>query len=254
MEHAASPQEDITVPIITRHTLAAIGPGAIPPEGALLLVDKPATWTSFDVVAKTRRLLNVKKVGHTGTLDPMATGLLVLCLGKATKLADRIQAGIKEYTGSIRLDATTTTDDAEGEVTGKFTTDDLTPEAIEEAVKGFLGESLQRPPMFSARKVGGQRLYKLARRGEQVDVPAKPITIYDFRITRIELPDIDVHIVCSKGTYIRSIARDLGLRLGSGGYLTALRRTRSGEFRVDDAVTMEMLREAYSPDTNSQTQ
>lgn len=247
------PEEGTPVRIITRQSLSGTDLSQIPPEGMLLVIDKPTTWTSFDVVAKVRRMLNVKKVGHTGTLDPMATGLLVLCLGKATKLADRIQAGIKEYTGTIRLDATTTTDDAEGDVIQEFTTENLTRDLIEEAVGSFLGESLQHPPMFSARKVGGQRLYKLARRGEHVEVPAKPIMIYNFEITRIELPEIDMRIVCSKGTYIRSIARDLGSKLGSGGFLSALRRIRSGDFHVSDAVTIEMLREACSPDTERQT-
>lgn len=215
-------------------------------QGALLLVDKPAGWTSFDVVAKTRGILRVKKVGHTGTLDPMATGLLVLCLGKATKLADQIQAGEKEYQGTIHFGATTPTDDAESEENEQFPTEHLTPEAILETATEFLGESLQAPPMFSARKKDGQRLYKMARRGETVEVEPRRIVISEFRITDITLPDVHFSVVCSKGTYIRSLARDLGRRLGSGAYLTELRRTRSGAFRVDDAVTIGDLQELRS--------
>lgn len=232
------------VDIYTRENLRELPVSAeggmqdIAAKGALLLVDKPAGWTSFDVVAKTRGILKVKKIGHTGTLDPMATGLLVLCLGKATKLADQIQAGEKEYEGTIHFGATTPTDDAESEENEQFPTEHLTPEAIREAAKEFLGESLQTPPMFSARKKDGQRLYKMARRGETVEVEPRSIVISEFNITDIALPDVRFSVVCSKGTYIRSLARDLGRRLGSGAYLTELRRTRSGEFRVEDAVTI----------------
>lgn len=228
-------------PLFSRSNLAGLTPEIIAEQGALLLVDKPIGWTSFDVVAKTRGILRVKKIGHTGTLDPLATGLLVLCLGKATKLADAIQAGEKEYTGTIRFGATTATDDAEGEEIEQFPVDHLTEESIRESAAGFLGESLQAPPMFSARKKDGQRLYKLARRGETVEVPPRPITIREFDITGIALPEVGFRVVCSKGTYIRSLARDMGERLGSGGYLTELRRTRSGTFGVEDAVTMDDL-------------
>lgn len=229
------------VAIFTRANLQDISQEMIAERGALLLVDKPSGWTSFDVVAKSRGILRVKKIGHTGTLDPMATGLLVLCLGKATKLADMIQAGEKEYTGTIHFGATTPTDDAESEENEQFPTDHLTGDAIVKEAAGFLGESLQAPPMFSARKKDGERLYKIARRGETVEVPPRAITITRFDITAIDLPDVRFKVVCSKGTYIRSLARDLGQGLGSGAYLTELRRTRSGAFDVNDAVTMEDL-------------
>jgi tRNA pseudouridine55 synthase len=197
-------------------------------------------------VAKTRNLLRVKKVGHTGTLDPMATGLLIICLGKATKLADRIQAEEKEYTGTIRFGATTPTDDAESEENAQFPVDHLTAESIRSAAAGSIGESMQTPPIFSARKVDGQRLYKLARRGETeetVAIPAKLITVHTFDITGVDLPEARFDIVCSKGTYIRSLARDLGRKLDTGAYLTELRRVRSGLFLVEDAVTIHDLQQ-----------
>lgn len=231
------------VQVYTRRNLSELRPDTAAAEGALLLIDKPSGWTSFDVVAKTRGMLRIKKIGHTGTLDPMATGLLVLCLGKATKLADRIQAEEKEYIGTIHFGATTPTDDAESEENEQFPTEHLTAEAIRAGAERFLGESMQVAPIFSARKVNGQRLYKAARRGETVEIPPKPITIYRFDITEIALPDVRFDVVCSKGTYIRSLARDLGKALGSGAYLTELRRVRSGSFHIDDAVTINDLQE-----------
>lgn len=228
-------------PIIRSGRFADFDPESIGPEGALLLVDKPLEWTSFDVVAKVRRATGIRKIGHAGTLDPLATGLLVVCIGRATKRADEFQAGEKEYTGRFHLGATTPTDDAEGEPEGVVPVDHLTPEEIDRAAESFLGESLQIPPMFSARKVGGKRLYKLARKGIEVERPARPVTIRSFEITSIDLPSVSFRIVCSRGTYIRSIARNLGERLGVGAYLAELRRIRSGEFSVDDAVTIEEL-------------
>ncbi|MBS1913141.1 MAG: tRNA pseudouridine(55) synthase TruB [Bacteroidetes bacterium] len=232
--------------------------GELPPEGALLLVDKPAGWTSFDVVAKSRNLLGVRKVGHTGTLDPMATGLLILCLGRATKLADLLQAEEKEYTGTIVFGATTPTDDADSEPNEYFPTDHLTLESIAHQASRFLGTSMQRAPIYSARKVNGTRLYSLARRGEEVEIPEKPITIQQFDILPPTLTASDSSptavrfvVVCSKGTYIRALARDLGKALGSGAYLTELRRTRSGRFLVDNAVTMPELIEAMGREQNS---
>lgn len=239
-----SERETPNVPIIRRGGLADWDRENLPESGAILLVDKPLTWTSFDVVAVTRRALGVKKVGHAGTLDPLATGLLILCLGRATRLADHFQAERKEYTGTIRLGATTPTEDAEGEEENVVPVDHLTPAMIADAVASFLGTSLQTPPMFSARKVEGKRLYKLARKGIEVDRPARPITIDAFEITRLALPHLDFRLVCSKGTYVRAIARDLGLRLGVGGYLAGLRRTKSGEFRVEEAASIEEIRDA----------
>jgi tRNA pseudouridine55 synthase len=229
-------------PVTIARGTSSIDPALIAEQGGILLVDKPKGWTSFDVVAKSRGLFRTKKVGHTGTLDPMATGLLILCLGRATKLVDRIQAGEKEYTGTIRLGATTPTDDAESEESEQFPVDHITEEALRAAAAAFVGESMQVAPIFSARKVDGERLYKIARRGESVEIPAKPITVREFAISRVELPDVDFRIVCSKGTYIRALARDLGRNLGSGGYLTELRRTRSGEYHVEQALTIDDIR------------
>jgi len=231
------------VAIHTRANLPELTPESIAEAGALLLVDKPAGWTSFDVVAKVRGILRLKKIGHTGTLDPMATGLLVLCLGRATKLADTIQAGEKEYIGTIRFGATTPTDDAESEENEQFPIDHLTAEVIRRGAGTFIGESLQSPPMFSARKKGGERLYRIARRGETVEVEPRRIVISEFTITSVNLPEAQFRVICSKGTYIRSLARDLGRSLGSGAYLSALRRTRSGAFNVEDAATIQDLQE-----------
>lgn len=209
--------------------------------GVILLVDKPKGWTSFDVVAKCRGILHVRKIGHTGTLDPMATGLLVLCIGRATKLADALQASEKEYVGEMLLGAVTPTDDAESEPSESFSTDHLTDDMIRSAAATFVGEQQQTPPMFSARKVAGQRLYKLARRGVTVEVAPRTITVSAFDIESIALPRVRFRIVCSKGTYIRSLARDLGRAVGSGAHLTELRRTRSGAMHVDHALSMDEL-------------
>ncbi len=245
--------EGFGVPVYTKENLEALCSSPLPETGALLLVDKPSGWTSFDVVARTRRLLNVKKVGHTGTLDPMATGVLVICLGRATRLADRIQAGVKEYIGTIRFGAETTTDDAEGEITLTFPVEHLTAAEIESAAAGFVGTSMQTPPQFSARKVGGKRMYEIARKGGSVEAPPREITIFELELLSVQLPDVEVRIVCSKGTYIRSVARDLGRLVGSGAHLAALRRTRSGEFTAENGVTMERLAELCTRDTGAGT-
>lgn len=209
--------------------------------GVRLLVDKPKDWTSFDVVNKIRhkikKRLGVKKikVGHAGTLDPMATGLLIICTGKATKSLDTYQGMTKEYTGTLKLGATTPSFDAETPIDARFPYDHITKEAIEEARQQFLGEQDQIPPVFSAIKVDGQPLYKKARKGIEVKVEPRTVHIYDFDITRIELPEIDFSVRCSKGTYIRSLAHDFGKALDSGAYLIALRRTKIGNFDVNDA-------------------
>jgi tRNA pseudouridine55 synthase len=229
------------VPLIGRDDLSALDRATMTDPGAVLLVDKPKGWTSFDVVAKCRGIFRTRKVGHTGTLDPMATGLLVLCFGRATKLVERLQSEEKEYVGVIRFGATTPTDDAESEPSATYPIEHLTSERIASAAATFVGASMQMPPMFSARKVGGQRLYKLARRGETVEVEPRPIVVTAFDITAVDLPDARFRIVCSKGTYIRSLARDLGRALESGAHLAELRRTRSGSLRVDDAATMEEI-------------
>lgn len=216
--------------------------------GAILLIDKPATWTSFDVVAKIRGMLKIKKVGHTGTLDPMATGLLAICLGKATRLADQIQAEEKEYTGTILFGAETDTDDADGTIIQTYSTNHLTDTLIGESAERMIGEQLQTPPSYSARKIGGTRMYKLARKGVAVEAPPRSITVKAFQITEVHLPEIAFRVVCSKGTYIRALARDLGRGIGSGAHLTALRRTRSGNFHVEDALTMETITNLFRPD------
>jgi len=210
-------------------------------EGHVFLIDKPLDWTSFDVVNKIRwnirKAYDLKKikVGHAGTLDPKATGLLLVCTGKMTKSIDQLQAQEKTYTGTIKLGATTPTYDLESEEDQTFPTAHLTEEIIHEATKQFIGEIEQFPPMHSAIKVDGKRLYELAREGQEIERKARKITIHDFKITKIELPFVDFECNCSKGTYIRSLAYDFGKAVNSGGYLSALRRTKIGDFDVINA-------------------
>ena len=207
-------------------------------EGHVFLIDKPLDWTSFDVVNKIRwnirKAYNLKKikVGHAGTLDPKATGLLLICTGKLTKQIDEYQAQEKTYTGTIKIGVTTPTYDMESEENETFPTEHITEEMIHEAIKQFVGEIEQFPPMHSAIKVDGKRLYELARVGKEIERKARTITIHYFKITKIDLPFIDFEVNCSKGTYIRSLAFDFGKALNSGGYLTALRRTKIGDFDV----------------------
>ena len=214
-------------------------------EGQVLLIDKPLTWTSFQVVNKIRweirQRFNIKKikVGHAGTLDPLATGLLILCTGKFTKKIDQYQAKVKEYTGEITLGGTTPSYDLESEVNAEFPTGHITEEMIHEATQEFVGEIDQKPPIFSALKKDGKRMYELARAGEEVEVTARKISISEFEITKIEFPKVQFRVVCSKGTYIRSLAYDFGLALNSGAHLSALRRTKIGEFSVDKAYSLE---------------
>lgn len=212
--------------------------------GEVLLIDKPLRWTSFDVVGKIRNSIKPLKVkvGHAGTLDPLATGLLVLCTGKKTKTIDQLQAQEKEYTGEIYLGATTPSYDLETEVDQEFDISDITREQIQTAAHQFIGEIQQYPPSHSAIKIGGERLYEKARRGEEVERRPRTVTINAFEITDISLPLISFKVVCSKGTYIRSLAHDLGKALGAGAYLHSLRRTRNGIFSVDDAYgVMELV-------------
>ncbi len=215
----------------------------INPEGDVLLIDKPYRCTSFDVVGKVRQYIRRKyqqkvKVGHAGTLDPLATGLLIICVGKFTKQIDLYQAQEKAYTGTLRLGATTPSFDLEKPIDQVFAYDHITTKMIEEVRQKFLGEIDQVPPQFSAVRMGGRRAYELAREGEDVEISPRRITIPTFDITRFQLPDLDFSIVCSKGTYIRSIARDFGFELNSGAHLTALRRTRIGDFKVEDAIQL----------------
>lgn len=226
-------------------------PPALSPQdflaGTTLLIDKPQGWTSFDVVNKVRhrlrKLTGVKriKVGHAGTLDPMATGLLILCTGKFTKKLHEFQGLDKEYTGTIQLGATTPSYDAETEIDQTYPVDHITEELVEKARQSFLGDIEQVPPMFSAIKVDGQPLYKRARKGEFIEIQPRPVKIFDFEIGRIELPEVDFRLHCSKGTYVRSLAYDIGKALESGAYLTALRRTKVGQFDIEKAWNLEEL-------------
>ena len=214
-------------------------------NGQVLLIDKPLTWTSFQVVNKLRweirQRFNIKKikVGHAGTLDPLATGLLIICTGKQTKEINVYQGQIKEYTGTFTIGATTPSYDLETEVDKTFPTNHITEELLKETTKQFLGEIQQKPPIFSAIKKDGKRLYELARKGETTEIKSRAVTISEFEITKVNLPEVEFRVVCSKGTYIRSLAYDFGLALNSGAHLSVLRRTKIGEFSVDKGVSVE---------------
>lgn len=211
--------------------------------GEVLLVDKPIGWTSFDVVNKIRYSLKPAKikVGHAGTLDPLATGLLIICTGKLTKKIDQYQAEEKEYTGTLTLGATTPSYDLETEVVPAGDFSIVKVEEIQAAAASFVGEIAQYPPAHSAIKQGGERVYEKARRGEEVILKPRPVTISVFEITEINLPEVHFRVRCSKGTYIRSLAHDVGQKLGCGAYLSSLRRTGSGSFRVEDAWQVDTL-------------
>lgn len=211
------------------------------PECDVLLFDKPYRCTSFDIVGKVRHIVQKQvghkvKVGHAGTLDPLATGLLIICVGKMTKQIDTIQAESKEYTGTFKLGATTPSYDLEHPIDQEYPYEHITRQMAEETAKSFIGNIQQRPPLFSAVNLDGRRAYELAREGEDVKLAPKSITIYDFELPRFELPEIDFRIRCSKGTYIRAIARDFGEALQSGAHLTALRRTRIGDYDIENAI------------------
>ncbi|MBT9391581.1 tRNA pseudouridine(55) synthase TruB [Hymenobacter sp. NST-14] len=215
--------------------------------GEVLLLDKPLTWSSFDVVRKVKNALRIRKIGHAGTLDPLATGLLILCTGKKTKQIDLIQAQQKEYTGTFRLGQTTPSFDLETPMDQERPYQHLTEEAIRAAVAQFVGEITQTPPLFSAVKVNGERAYEVARRGEEAVIKSKQVTIETFELTRIELPEVDFRVTCSKGTYIRSLARDLGLALDCGAHLTKLVRTRIGEYALAEALTLDQIQALAPP-------
>lgn len=212
--------------------------------GEVLLVDKPSEWTSFDVVNKIRYAIRLKKIGHAGTLDPLATGLLILCTGKKTKLIESYQAQVKEYTGTIVLGQTTPSYDAETEPTTAVDISHLTEVMLHETTHRFKGAIEQLPPVFSAIKVDGERLYKKARRGEEVELKPRPVEIFSFDLEQIAFPLVHFRVVCSKGTYIRSLAHDFGQALGVGAYLGNLRRTRIGDFAVESAWQLPELIEA----------
>lgn len=208
-------------------------------DGKVILINKPLHWTSFDVVRKLRSLIQIKKIGHAGTLDPLATGLLIVCTGKFTKKINEYMAQEKEYTGSITLGAVTPTYDLESEPVQQKDISNITAEMLQAATERFIGDIEQLPPMFSAIKKDGVALYELARRGEEVALKPRSINIRSFQITRIDLPVVHFKVICSTGTYIRSLANDYGAALGCGGYLSSLCRTRIGEFKNEDAVGME---------------
>ena len=220
-------------------------------NGELLLINKPYTWSSFQAVNKLKHALKKHpsleldgkhvhlKIGHAGTLDPLATGLLIICTGKRTKSISEFQDLPKEYTGTFFIGATTPCYDKEKDVDATYPIDHITKEMVYETAKSFIGKQEQIPPMFSAVKVDGKRLYKLARVGQEIELKARPIEILDFEITSCELPLVNFRIACSKGTYIRSIARDFGLALDSGAYLDTLCRTKIGDFTIENAKTPE---------------
>ncbi|MFY7067715.1 tRNA pseudouridine(55) synthase TruB [Nocardiopsis changdeensis] len=223
-------------------------------ESGVVVIDKPADWTSHDVVAKTRGLARTRRVGHAGTLDPMATGVLVLGIEKGTKLLGHLTLTEKAYDATLRLGLTTNTDDAEGEPGERVDASGVTDEAVHEAVRALTGEIMQVPPQVSAIKVDGVRAYKSARKGQEVELKARPVTVSAFEVTGIRrvtdeagtFVDVDASVVCSSGTYIRSLARDAGAALGVGGHLTALRRTRVGPYDLAQARTLDQLAEEFT--------
>lgn len=208
----------------------------------VLLIDKAPGMTSHDVVAITRRVLDTRKVGHCGTLDPLATGLLIITIGRGTKIQDLLMSEDKEYAGTVRLGQVTGSQDADGEIIEEKPVPEFTREQIEEAFGKFRGDFYQTPPMVSAIKKDGVPLYKLARQGKTVEREPRLVHVYGHEILRVALPDVDFRVVCSKGFYVRTYAHDIGQILGCGGHLRALRRTASGKFRVDGALTVEELR------------
>ncbi len=224
-------------------------------EGELLLFDKPLKWTSFDAVRKIRasikRTYNIKKikVGHAGTLDPLASGLLIICTGKKTKTINEITGQTKEYIADIKFGATRPSYDRETPIDAKFAYDQITETSLNEALDSFLGEIEQYPPQYSAKKIEGQRAYKLARNGENPKMKANTINIYELEILSFDLPDLKLRIKCGKGTYIRSLAYDLGKVLNSGAYLNDLRRTKIGEYSVEKALDIDKFREIIGDKT-----
>jgi tRNA pseudouridine55 synthase len=214
-------------------------------NGQVLLIDKPLEWTSFQVVNKLRwhikQRFGIKKikVGHAGTLDPLATGLLIICTGKQTKEIHIYQGQVKEYTGTFTIGATTPSYDLETAVDKTFPTEHITEEILQQTTQQFIGDIQQKPPIFSAIKKEGKRLYELARKGETTEIKARTVTITEFEITKVNLPEVTFRVVCSKGTYIRSLAFDFGKALGSGAHLSALRRTKIGNFSVEKASSID---------------
>ena len=224
------------------------------PEGVVAVVDKPLTWTSSDVVRKLKYLLRKLgypkiKIGHAGTLDPLATGVLLVCIGKATKRVEELQAGEKEYIADVVLGATTPSGDLEHPIDATFSTVHITREKVEEALRQLSGERFQTPPVYSAKMIDGKRAYEYAREGEQVEMRRALINIYEMEILEYSLPLVRIRVRCSKGTYIRSLAIEIGEALGSGAHLSALRRTRSGDNLVEDAWPLDELVAAMTAPT-----
>jgi tRNA pseudouridine55 synthase len=224
-------------------------------KGELLLIDKPLEWTSFDAVNKIRRMLEKSlqtklKVGHAGTLDPKATGLLIICTGGMTKQIIHLTGLDKEYTGTFHIGATTLCYDTEKPVDRTFPTEHITADMILDTTKQFTGTIQQVPPAFSAKLIDGKRAYLSARKNKEIKMEPVTVTISEFEITRIALPEVDFRVVCSKGTYIRALARDFGEALNSGAYLTSLRRTRIGEYRIEDALSIEQFNVLISLQTD----
>ena len=226
-------------------------------RGEILVLNKPLDWTSFDLVNKVRimlcRLMNIKKlkIGHAGTLDPKATGVMVLCSGKLTKQIDEIQADEKEYVALLKVGATTPSFDLETEEDEQFATAHITRETLENVLPSFVGAIEQIPPAYSAIKVDGKRAYKLARKGKEVELKAKMLVVKEIEILRFEMPEIELRIVCSKGTYIRALARDIGKALNSGAYLKGLIRTRIGEYSIDQSLDLTELADMLSAHFNT---
>ena len=216
-------------------------------EGRVLFINKPLHWTSFDAVRKIRNLIRVKKVGHAGTLDPLATGLLIICTGKFTKKLNEYMAREKEYTGTFTLGSTTPTYDLESKPENFKSTANISEEDIKKTTSDFTGEIMQVPPAHSAIKIEGKRVYEFARQGKEVKIEPRKITIKEFEITNVEMPVVHFRVVCSTGTYIRSLANDFGAALGCGAHLSSLCRSRIGEFKLEDSMTIEEFEREASP-------
>jgi tRNA pseudouridine55 synthase len=212
-------------------------------EGTVILIDKPYRWTSFDVIKKIRNVLKVKKIGHAGTLDPLATGLLIVCTGKMTKKINEYQVQEKEYVGELILGKTTPSYDLETAVEEEHSIENVTHPMLAHLATQFTGTIIQKPPIYSAIKIDGQKLYNLARRGETIDIKHRKVTIHSFEILRVELPLVEFKVVCSKGTYIRSLVHDFGKAAGTGAVLSTLRRTRIGKYSVIDAMSPQAFAE-----------
>ena len=231
--------------------MSETNPNQPKPEPArVILVDKPLGWTSFQAVKKVKYGIKAKKIGHAGTLDPLATGLLILCTGKMTKQIEGIQSQQKEYTGTIVLGASTPSIDLETEIDQTYPTDHITEADIHKAAIAFTGEITQTPPIYSAVKIDGKRAYDIARKGGEAEIKSRQVQVYEFEITQIEMPNVHFRIACSKGTYIRSMARDFGLFLGSGAYLTNLLLTKIGDYCVEDAKHPKEITEELNESDN----